>query len=166
MKTYLSALIRLVSFPILAVSFSLFAQTPLPPPAAKQISPAELDLAKKVVTAFCKNWKALKLDSIFVLLCKTTQKEMPKARFNNIYGTGPDKSGRLSSFTVNRALPNENEIVVKVNCTFAKERVPAEINGMYNFHLIRENERWKIKSIVTPISPPDVGKGSGGHPGE
>jgi hypothetical protein len=143
---------------------SSFAQTP-PQPSSSSIPQAELKQAEKTVKTFCTFWKSLKVDSMYLLMSGATHKDVPKMNFANIYKVLPDNSGKLASFTVKEAIPNENGVVVKTELTFVKSKPPLAVNGVHNFHLIIENGKWKVLTIVPPIVPPDV-SGSGGHPGE
>lgn len=151
-------------FVCLALITLSLAQTPPPPPPGL-ILPAELDQAKKYIQTFCADWKKLKFDSMYVMMSEATQANTPKAKFINTYGVMSDNSGRLSSFAVKEALPNDDGIIVKAELTFVKQNPPTAANGVHNFHLVKENGKWKVETIVPPIAAPEV-NGSGGHPGE
>jgi hypothetical protein len=147
---------------VLAVAQTAFSQAP---PAQPPVPPAELQAAKKTVQTFCTYWKSLKFDSMYVMMSKAAQTGMPQAIFNHTYGVMPDSLGRLGSFSVKEALSSEDGVLVKAELIFLKEKPATAINGVHNFHMIKENGKWKVKTIVPPIFPPkDVG--SGGHPGE
>ena len=106
---------------------------------------------------------------MYIMMSTATQADMPKPKFVNTYGIMSNNIGRLSSFTVKEAIPNDDDIIVKAELTFAKQKPPTGINGVHNFHLVKENWKWKIKTIVPLISPPNPipGHRSGGsHPGE
>jgi hypothetical protein len=99
------------------------------------------------------------------MMSEAARAAMPKERFDKTYGAGPDKSGRPASFSVKEARAGDDGAVVRVVLTFVKQKSPSAVNGIYNFHMVEENGKWKVKAVVPPIAPPEV-EGSGGHPGE
>ncbi len=121
---------------------------------------------QKLVAAFCTDWKALKFDSMYVMMSEATRADMPKDKFSTMYGAKADKSGKLSSFKVKEAVPGDGGIVVKVELVFAKPNPPTAVNGVYNFHVVKDNGKWKVKAIVPPIKPPKPNGSLGSHPGE
>jgi hypothetical protein len=151
----------------LVIATTILAQTPPPPNNSNQIQVTELEQAKKIVIAFCTDWKALKFDSMYTLMSDAAMKSLSKTKFLNIYGVKSDNSGKLKAFTLKEALPNESGIVIKIELTFIKQNPPVAVNGIYNFHLIKENGKWKVKAVVSPILPPKPENVIGsGHPGE
>jgi hypothetical protein len=140
------------------------AQTP-PPSSTGSIPTSDLNQAKKIVQTFCACWKKLKIDSMYAMMGIAAREDMPKPKFLTIYGEQADKSGRLGSFSVKEAVPGDDGVVVKAALTFVKQKPPSAVNGIYNFHMIEENGKWKVKAVVPPIAPPEI-EGSGGHPGE
>ena len=156
------------AFPICFLMVTLsFAQTPPPPSAVGSFPLAELDQAKKVVTSFCADWRMLKIDSMYVMMCEASQANMPKLKFTSTYGARADKSGKLSSFAVKDATLGDSGIVGKVGLTIVKQTQPVAVNGIHSFHLVGESGKWMVKTIVPPIAPPRLDGTSGGsHPGE
>jgi hypothetical protein len=143
----------------------LLAQQAAPPDS----SPSALDIqqAKALVTKFCTAWKALKLDSMYVMLSEAAKANMSREHFDSAYGATPDKSGRLLSWKVKEATGGEGGVVVKVELRFARERPPTAVNGVHGFHMVKGDGKWQVKAIVPPIRPPDGEHGgSAGHPGE
>jgi hypothetical protein len=151
----------------LAILFSLALAQPASPPV--QITPDEIEQAKKAVQTFCAFWKAQKFDSLYVMMGRAAQADMPKAKFIKNYSIMPDNAKKLSSFSIKAVLLIGEGIIVRATLTFVKENPPSMINGVHNIHLVKEKGIWKIKAIVPPISPPKAIPGQrieGSHPGE
>lgn len=146
-------------------AFPAPAQTP-PPPAQGSVAPLELDQAKKTARTFSADWKSLKFDSMYALMSEGSQAGMPKEKFCATFGVKPENAGKVVSFSVKKAVPGDDGIIVDVVLAFVKENPPTEVNGVHGFHMIKENGKWKVKAIVPPIAPPEETGGSGGHPGE
>ena len=151
-----------ISLFCLAFSMTTYSRTPSPAPATQ----ADLNQAGNVVQAFCTFWKTLRFDSIYVLMIEENRTDTAGAPFLNAYNILNDNSGKLISFTVKEAIPNEQGIMVKTQLSFDKIIPPTMINGVHNFHLIKEAGQWKVKVIVPPIVPPEKVGSGGGHPGE
>lgn len=137
------------------------AQPPLP------VSPVDLDACKNIVSEYCSKWKETKYNDMYALLSPQGMGQMPRAKFINTYGIAADNGGKLSNYTTQEALPNQDGVMVKIELTFIKEVSPNLINGIHNFHLVKDSNSWKIKAIVAPIAPPPAESGHGGsHPGK
>jgi len=125
-------------------------------------SPPDSTLAKNEVIAFCKFWKTPQLDSMRAMLGENTRAD---SQFLQTYGLAGKGPGKVVNFSIVGAAQDEKGMKVRVKLTFKKQASPHVMNGVHGFYLEKENEKWRIRMIVAPISPPVEGMG-GERPGE
>lgn len=154
-------------FIVMFLSISIPAQERRFAPPGVPLSPQEMEAAKKEVETFCASWKALNFDTMYQKLSVNGLGKMKKEEFIRIYEPASDRSGKLSSYSVVDAVGSEDGLLVKGELTFEKNKTPHLLDGIHNFHMVKEGDSWKIKTIVAPVAVPSIESGAGGsHPGE
>jgi hypothetical protein len=154
-------LLRIVKYSMVLcmVSTVVFAQAGSP----EHASPPDSTLAKNEVITFCNYWKTPQLDSMRAMLGENTRAD---SQFLQTYGLAGKGPGKVVNFSIVGAAQDEKGMKVRVKLTFKKQAPPHNMNGKHGFYLMKDNQDWKISTIVPPIPLPQVKEGSGGHPGE
>lgn len=90
-----------------------------------------------------------------------------KDKFISTHEKYSSKECKLTSFEILTTSTNIDIIIVKIQLIFGKEIKPTMINGVHSFYLEKDNDQWKIKTIIAPITlPVDESFPGGSHPGE
>ena len=152
-RSFLSGSIKLLYVCILPVMLISAGST------HPEESHVDLKEAANLVENFCTDWKVLQIDSMYLKISEQFRPNLPVSLFLNTYG-------KLGSFELNDTIVNDSGILVSMKLTFLKENPPTAVNGVHNFHLVKEGAKWKVKAIVPPIAPPvDLDRAGGGRPG-
>ena len=162
-RLHLTRYIR--GFPAILLFCGLaFSRTP--PVTPEGHTAEEIEQAKDIVQKLCTVWKTGKSDRRSDTRRKRAQEKNavenaidPRLEFSVM-------DGKLVSFEIREALSNERGILIRAELTFLEQIPPTAVNGVHNFHLVKEGENWEVKTIVPPIAPPvDLHRAGGGRPG-
>ena len=116
---------------------SVFAQTP-PAPETAPPSPMDLDACKQVVTSYCTAWKAQELNAMYALLSPQGMGAMDNEKFTKQQQEYLQWGCKLSAFSVKEAAPNNEDVAVTVELSFAKEIKPSMVNGVYTVQMVKD----------------------------
>jgi hypothetical protein len=141
-----------------------FSQTPINgnPPIT------DPEKAGKTVESYCAAWMNAKYDEMYLLASKEGMGKTGKEKFVTSCEKYAAEGAKLTGFSIENAMADESNVIVKTKLKFAKESRPRMVNGVHLFTVTKDNtEDWKIKYIAPPMNPPKVeGMEGAGHPGE
>ncbi len=127
-------------------------------------TPEDIESCRKTVKDYCIARKNGKYHAMFASV--SSKNSMGKKKYLSKYKDYDTWGCKLASTEIVKVVSNNKQFIVSVKTKFSKEIKPSQVNGIYNYHMAKEDDGWKIMAIMPPISAPSTSnKAINSHPG-